>query len=148
MPPLRNRLDDIPLLLNHFTKKLQDKIDVRIKGFSTKAIKVLQAYDWPGNVRELENEVERAISLASEGAIVQPEDLSPKFSETTADFELPTSFRAGSLREATDTLESQLIRETLKKYHGNKSEVSRKLGVSRLGLQKKMDRLGIQSDKE
>ncbi len=144
LPPLRNRGDDIPLLLNHFIKKLQDKIDVRIKGFSTKTIKLLQGYHWPGNVRELENEVERAISLAAEGAIIQPEDLSPKFS-AIADFELPTAFRTGSLREATDTLESQLIKEMLKKCHGNKSEVSRKLGVSRLGLQKKMDRLGIRT---
>ncbi len=146
LPPLRQRQDDLPLLVNHFTGKIQEKIGINIKGFSSMAIKQLAAYDWPGNVRELENEIERAITLAGEGVIIQPEDLSPKLLRAEASLELPNALRAGSLREAIDALETHLITEALTKYHWNKSEVSRKLGISRLGLQKKLDRLGIEPE--
>lgn len=143
LPPLRQRREDIPLLVNHFMKKMQKKIGTSIKGFSAKAMKLLMSYDWPGNVRELENEVERAVTLAGEGAIIQPEALSPKISEMTPNIELPMALNADTLREALDQLERHLIEEALQKYHWNKSEVSRRLGISRLGLQKKLDRLGI-----
>jgi len=143
LPPLRNRRDDIPLLVNHFIKKFEQRIDTRIKGFSTKAMRMLMSYDWPGNVRELENEVERAITLAGEGAIIQPEDLSEKINRAAPNIELPVALSADSLRDALDQLERHLIQEALEKYHWNKSEVSRQLGISRLGLQKKLDRLAI-----
>ncbi len=146
IPALRNRRDDIPLLVNHFVKKMEEKIGTRIKGFSAKAMKVLSDYDWPGNVRELENEVERAVTLAGEGAIIQPEDLSQKLSRTSSGLELPNALQAGTLREAVDALETHIIKEALAKYHWNKSEVSRRLGLSRLGLQKKLDRLGIRRE--
>ncbi len=80
IPPLRNRRDDIPLLVNHFVKKVEEKLETKIKGFSKGALRLLTEYDWQGNVRELENEVERAITLAGEGAVIQREDLSPKIS--------------------------------------------------------------------
>lgn len=143
MPPLRSRREDVPLLLNHFVTKIEEKIGKRIKGFSKKAINQLSEYDWPGNVRELENEIERAMTLAAEEAIIQPEDLSAKITGTAANIELPVALQAESLREAVDALETHLIKLALEKYHGNKSRVARKLGVSRLGLHKKMDRLGI-----
>lgn len=143
MPPLRSRREDVPLLLNHFVTKIEEKIGKRIRGFSKKAINQLSEYDWPGNVRELENEIERAMTLAGEDAIIQPEDLSAKITSTPANLELPVALQAESLREAVDALETHLIKFALEKYHGNKSRVARKLGVSRLGLHKKMDRLGI-----
>ncbi len=148
MPPLRNRRDDIALLVNHFVKKVSDKIDIQIKGFSQKAIKTMNAHDWPGNVRELENQVERAITLAGEGAIIQPEDLSLKSNHGSSKLELPGALRGENLREAVDALETFLIKEAMNKYNSNKSEVSRRLGLSRLGLQKKMERLGIQPDEQ
>ncbi|MCZ6595400.1 MAG: sigma-54-dependent Fis family transcriptional regulator [Bacteroidetes bacterium] len=143
LPPLRNRRDDIPLLLNHFVKKIEEKLDTKIKGFSKGALRLLAEYDWQGNVRELENEVERAIALAGEGAVIQREDLSPKIYEKSSNIELPNALNADTLRGAVDQLESHLIQEALEKYHWNKSEVARQLGISRLGLQKKLDRLGI-----
>ncbi|MFQ5650683.1 MAG: sigma-54 interaction domain-containing protein [bacterium] len=143
LPSLRSRRDDIPLLVTHFVKKLQQRIGSRIQGFSTKAMKQLMQYEWPGNVRELENEVERALTLAGDGAIIQPEDLSHKVSRAQSNLELPNGLQASSLREAMDALETHLIKEALQRYRWNKSEVSRKLGISRLGLQKKIDRLGI-----
>lgn len=144
LPSLKSRRDDIPLLVSHFVKKVEEKLDTKIKGFSTKAIKLLMEYDWPGNVRELENEVERAITLSGEGALIQPENLSPKIHQSASSIELPNALNAETLRDAVDTLERHLIKEALEKYHWNKSEVARKLGISRLGLQKKLDRLGIQ----
>jgi len=143
LPPLRKRREDIPLLVNHFVKKYEEKLGTRIKGFSPRAMRLLQQYDWPGNVRELENVVERAITLAGEGAVIEPEDLSYKIVEPETRLELPGVFSAGTLREAVDKLEHHLIREALEKYRWNKSEVARRLGLSRLGLQKKMERLGI-----
>ncbi len=143
IPPLRNRRDDIPLLLNHFVKKFEEKLGTKIKGFSKGALRLLTEYGWPGNVRELENEVERAITLSGEGAVIQREDLSPKIYEKSPNIELPNALHADTLRGAVDQLESHLIQEALEKYHWNKSEVARQLGISRLGLQKKLDRLGI-----
>ncbi|MFQ5771963.1 MAG: sigma 54-interacting transcriptional regulator [bacterium] len=146
IPPLRNRREDIPLLVNHFIKKYEEKISTKIKGFSIKAMKLLSEYDWPGNIRELENEVERAITLAVDGAIIQPEDLSLKISQSSPNIELPRSLSADSLRGALEKLERHLISEALETYNWNKSQTARKLGVSRLGLQKKINRLGIKPD--
>jgi two-component system response regulator HupR/HoxA len=105
---------------------------------------LLVCYDWPGNVRELENEVERAMTLAGDGALIQPDDLSAKINKPRDTIDLPNALSADSLRGAVDKLEKHLIAEALEKYHWNKSEVARQLGLSRLGLQKKLDRLGIQ----
>ncbi len=146
IPPLRNRREDIPLLANHFVKKYEERIEKKSKGFSAKALKLLMEYDWPGNIRELENEIERTITLASENAIILAEDLSHKINQAAPNIELPTALSADSLREALDKLERHLIQEAMEKYRWNKSEVARKLGISRLGLQKKIDRLEIKSN--
>lgn len=144
LPPLRNRRDDIPLLVAHFIKKYEERLEQKIKGISTRTMKVLMEYDWPGNIRELENEIERAITLNGEGSFIQPEDLSPKISAASAISALPNSSNAKTLREAVDQLERHLIGEVLDKFHWNKSKTAIKLGLSRLGLQKKIDRLRIQ----
>lgn len=144
LPPLRERREDIPLLVNHFVKEFQRKIGKQIKGISRSAMRVLMEYDWPGNIRELENEIERVITLVREGTIIQPEDWSNKIKKSTHNLMLPTNFESGSLREIVDNLERQLIFETLEKFHWNKSKTARTLGLSRLGLQKKINRLGIQ----
>lgn len=148
IPPLRERRDDIALLVNHFVKKYEEKIGTQIKGFSSKAMQYLTEYDWPGNVRELENMVERTITLAPDGAIIQPEDLSAKITQAAPNIELPQAFSADSLKGAVDKMERHLIGKALEKYGWNKSAVARKLGLSRLGLQKKMDRLGIVPESE
>ncbi len=146
LPPLRNRRDDIPLLVTHFMKKAEKKIGTKIRGFSPRALRLLAEYDWPGNVRELENEVERAITLAGDGALIEPDDLSPKIASAQPNIELPNALSADSLRGALDNVERHLIEAALEKYHWNKSEVARRLGISRLGLQKKLERLGIRPD--
>jgi transcriptional regulator with GAF, ATPase, and Fis domain len=147
LPPLRSRRDDVPLLVNHFVKKIEQKLETKIKGFSIQAMRALSEYDWPGNVRELENEVERAMTLAGDGALIEIDDLSLKINQPKATIDLPDNLSADSLRGALDKLESHLLQEALEKYQWNKSEVARKLGISRLGLQKKCERLGINPKK-
>jgi transcriptional regulator with GAF, ATPase, and Fis domain len=78
VPPLRERTDDIPLLIDHFIKCFNQKQPRRIEGFSSEAVEILKNYPWPGNVRELENLVERMTILA-EGSVVVPDDLPEKF---------------------------------------------------------------------
>jgi two-component system response regulator HupR/HoxA len=100
-------------------------------------------YDWPGNIRELENEVERVLTLASEGTLIQPEDLSSKIVGAAPSLTLPSVLSAATLRETVDNLERQLIQDALQNFRWNKTKVAKKLGLSRLGLQKKIDRLEI-----
>jgi two-component system response regulator HupR/HoxA len=101
---------------------------------------MLMGHRWPGNVRELENELRRAWHLAE--AAITPEDLSPAVGAGQGD----AIDRDGSrilLREAVDRLERQMIEVALREFDGNKSRVARELGLSRVGLRKKMVRLGL-----
>jgi Nif-specific regulatory protein len=143
LPPLRDRLDDIPILVAHFLEKYQPVLGKKVAGFSAEAIELLQGYSWPGNVRELENEVERALTLAREGGTITPQDLSMKIRFPGAAREATPSEDGENLRTAVDRLERQMIVEALDRYDGNKSRVAKALGLSRLGLQKKMERLGL-----
>ncbi|NUM78789.1 sigma-54-dependent Fis family transcriptional regulator, partial [candidate division KSB1 bacterium] len=102
----------------------------------------LENYHWPGNVRELENEMERLVTLADEGQLLRSDHLSPKFRSVSPS---AARLRPSSmlLRDAVDQLEREMIAEALARHNGNKSQVARTLGLSRLGLQQKMDRLGV-----
>lgn len=132
LPPLRERKEDIPLLVNHFLAKLQTRIAKRIKGVSAEASEVLQRYHWPGNVRELENVMERAMIM------------SPGDEITPAELPLLVKFegvrqRGGSLEE----LERELIERTLVECNWNKTEAARRMGIGRRTLYDKAARLGI-----
>ena len=148
VPPLRNRPEDIPLLVSHFmdshSRTLGDVPELK-KG----VMKALVTYDWPGNVRQLENEVIRAM-LLSDGTI-QIEDLSPEIrqyhSNSTRAPEhgesVGSELGGGTLKERVDRLEYRVLRGTLEKYGGNKSKVARELGLSRAGLNMKLKRLEL-----
>ncbi len=140
LPPLRERREDIPLLIDHFMKKTAEREKRPTKKIHPKAMALLIKYDWPGNVRELENEIESLWLLSDEE--ITPEDLPEKFK--TASEIKKSEKSSGTLREMVDELEKKIIIETLKKYKGNKSKAAAELGLSRLGLRKKMSRLGIQ----
>jgi transcriptional regulator with PAS, ATPase and Fis domain len=148
IPPLRERREDIPLLANHFLKRFAQRVDRRLGGLSPELLFMFEGYDWPGNVRELENELERLVTLAEEGQVLQAGQLSAKFTrqKQSRRGDVPQSFTR--LRDAIDDLEKQMIAEALKKFHGNKSQVARTLGLSRLGLQRKMERLGLSERSE
>jgi DNA-binding NtrC family response regulator len=138
IPPLRERPDDIPLLVKHFLETSVVQIGREIRGFSPEAMHALTQFDWPGNVRQLENEVARAVVL-SQNETIGISDLSPKFAPAARTTQEPTAagiFELMPLRNA----EIQLIRMALKKSNNNKSEAARILGISREGLRKKLNR--------
>lgn len=143
IPPLRDRTEDLPLLVNHFLQRFARRMKREVVGISAEALRALQNYAWPGNVRELENEIERAIAMTDNRGMIGSEHLSERFASPAATA-ATTKVPDGDLRAAVESLERTLIQSALAKYRGNKSQVARTLGLSRLGLQSKMNRLGIQ----
>ena len=134
IPPLRERREDIPLLINHFLKKCAERTDKPISGTSTAALRVLIQYDWPGNVRELENAIERAVLLETTD-VLQVQNLPPEISPITAarsDQLDPTAVL--SLVEA----ERQAIVRALEVSENNISEASRILAINRATLYRKI----------
>ncbi len=133
LPPLRERKEDIPLLVQHFLQKHSLKLKKRVKTVSPKAMDLLMRYPWPGNVRELENALERAVIMAS-GEEIQVEDLPLTLPE-----EGGRGLKGGTLEE----LEKELIRRTLEECGWNKTMAARKLGIGRRTLYEKAARYGI-----
>jgi Nif-specific regulatory protein len=143
IPPLRERREDVALLAKNFLTQFERRVGRQIAGMSLDLIHALEAYDWPGNVRELENEIERLVTLAEDGQILQREHLSAKFARMKETKTVGDKKSFAKLRDAIDDLEKQMLAEALEKFHGNKSQMARALGLSRLGLQRKMERLGL-----
>ena len=144
LPPLRQRRDDIPLLVEHFLAKYNREFNRSVKGFSAGATAALYQYDWPGNVRELENVIERAVALAQSETISLrelPLDISVVGRNMMEDIQ-----RAGlSLREARSRFEKQFILSVMEKVQWNQTEAARLLGLHRNTLLWKLQRLGIES---
>lgn len=142
LPPLRERREDIPLLLRHFLDKTAQTQGGEPKSIVAAAIDKLCSYAWPGNVRELENEVARAGVFAS-GAIGVA-DLSPHIQSGQSAVE---TVRADAdnlaLRHRVERLERQLIREAMSRSQGNQTKAAQLLGLSRFGLQKKLRRYSL-----
>ena len=130
IPPLRNRREDIPLLLNHFLKKFSKRVKRNIPEISPEAMDILIEHSWPGNVRELEHTIERILIL-EEGDIIRTRDLPSFISQKQVDFQMFTE-DVLSLEE----LEKKYIRFILKKTKGRKTEAAKILGINRktLGL--------------
>jgi serine/threonine-protein kinase PknK len=137
IPPLRDRREDIPLLVDHFVKKHGTDRVVKV---TRAAMARLVAFPWPGNVRQLENELRRALVL-TDGAIDVAE-LSPDVVRGG-----PSAARGAGLdmRTRVDGLETELVHEALQKTRGNQTRAAQLLGLSRFGLQKMMKRLKIRS---
>ena len=141
LPPLRERIADIPLLAQHFLKQVCEETGKRVEGFSDEALAALQTYPWPGNVRELQNAVERAVLLGKHSQVL-PEDL-PRDLAARAPSP-PQSGKGQSLKRALEIPERQIILETLRAYRGNRNATATQLGINRTTLYKKMKRLGLE----
>ena len=142
LPPLRQRRDDIPLLVEHFIAKYNREFNRKVRGFSAGATAALCQYDWPGNVRELENVIERAVALAQSETISLrelPLDIFILGGEVTADIQKPGL----SLREARNHFERQYILNILERVQWNQTEAARVLGLHRNTLSWKLQRLKI-----
>jgi len=136
VPPLRERKEDIPLLIDHFVRIHADKNRKKVKGITDEAMKHLMKYHYPGNIRELENIIERAIVFARREYISLediPVVLFPKGIEPAT----------GSLDETVSRIEKQMITEALKKSSGNKSRAAVDLGVSERVLRYKIKKYNI-----
>ncbi len=142
IPPLRERAGDVLRLASHFLDahgRAEAKPGVRL---SPEAERLLEAHAWPGNVRELENEIQRALALAEPGETLAPDHFSDRLRAILPPIE--ANLRPGdSLRETLDRVEAWLIREALTAHGGRRAQTARRLGVTREGLYKKMQRLGI-----
>ena len=139
LPPLRERKEDVPLLVDHFLQRLARKHRKAVHGFTAEALALFTSYDFPGNVRELENEVERVFTLAEPDSYVTPGLLSPKFGAVSPE---PTNANA-QFYEAVGRYEAQLIREALARNNGSPVEAAKDLGIARETLFAKMKKYRI-----
>jgi DNA-binding NtrC family response regulator len=139
MPSLRERRDDIPVLIKHFMEVFAKEAGKTIKDIDYEAMQALLAYDWPGNIRELRNTIERATVLA-DGEVITMHDLTDKF--RTLDIE---GVSTSSLRQALDTFERDYIRRSLTESKGNKEAAAGKLGVDLATLYRKLKKLRIET---
>jgi two-component system nitrogen regulation response regulator NtrX len=141
VPPLRERKDDIPLLVEHFLEVFSRENNRPPKRFTEGAVRMLMSYDWPGNVRELKNIVERLV-IMTEGGMIEEDDIKPLVSEAR--------IAAGDrpLSELTEEFERSLILSELKKTGWNVSKAAARLGIDRANLHRKMRRYGISREEE
>lgn len=139
MPPLRNRIEDVPLLSEHILKRISRDQGKDVPGFTVGAMRALKDHAWPGNVRELENEIRRAVALVEEGKEVSA-DL---FSERIGLAEQLRSGEGSYFKSRVASLERRMIVEALDQCGGNITRAARQLGLSRNGLQKMMSRYGL-----
>jgi transcriptional regulator with GAF, ATPase, and Fis domain len=136
VPPLRERLDDVPLLADHFLKKFARETGRKMKGFTDAAMTKLKEYRWPGNVRELRNVVERAVALGS-GPMVDAADI--WLSEL--DLSAPVVGAVAVYKpESLEDIEKRHILDTLKYTDWNKSKAAAILGIERSTLDRKIER--------
>ena len=153
VPALRERREDIPLLVSHFLERYAREFGRSIDGFSQQALEVLQSHGWPGNVRELENEVQRAVIQADGERFITPELLSPRVraaepqASTAPDPTLADEAEAqdagGTLREMMDNVERRILTRALAAHGNNKTAAAKALGITREGLHKKLKGLGL-----
>ena len=143
IPPLRERLEDVPLLIEHFNRKFSADYGKKPKDFTAEAIRILCNYDWLGNVRELRNTVERVVIMHVTQTVAAKDlpELNGK-KETPA-----ASFRFPSFKEANDAYQREFIQHKLSEADGNISKAADAMGVDRSHLYRRMKSLGISFEK-
>jgi two-component system, NtrC family, response regulator AtoC len=158
LPPLRERAEDVSLLVRHFIDKFNARLKKSVKGIEPETEQIFAAYPWPGNIRELENVIERAVLFCDKERIEPghlPHDLirgtgAPRPAESSQ----PSLGDAGSIdglkeqvKAAMSRLERELILKALEQTSGNVTHAARLLKISRKGLQLKMKELGLREDR-
>lgn len=141
IPPLRERLEDIPELAQYFMEKLSKDLNIKSKKLADETIKILTAHKWLGNGRELRNAIERALSLTA-GDVIQPEHL-PEY--LVRGFKMKAKKEGDSLllKDVVARAEIQAIKEALEECTGNKTLAAKKLGIHRTALHKKIKGYGL-----
>ncbi len=156
LPPLRERREDVPLLVRHFIEKYDRRLGKKVEGIEDEALALLQGYAWPGNIRELENLMERSV-LFADGPRIEasalPDALREKGAATTAPIAAVGPLGAIAapsgasmkeiVRQAQAELERELITRALEETGGNVTRAAKRLQISRKSLQVKMKELGL-----
>ena len=147
MPPLRDRVMDVPPLAASMLDRGKRQLGARVEGFTAEAMGCLTTYRWPGNARELQNEILRMLSLA-DGPWLGPELLSARVLRAAREEgeERDLSLLAGldgSLKQRMEQLEARVIKEALVRHRWNKTRAAQELGLSRVGLRSKLSRYGL-----
>jgi len=144
LPPLRERIGDIPLLAERFLKELSERSGRQVLGLQEEAMRRMQMYDWPGNVRQLENVMERAVVL-SKNHVIGVEDLPDEVAEPSArGTAVADSNGILPLKKALEAPEREIILQALEANHGSRQATAEALGINRTTLYKKMKRYGIE----
>jgi two-component system response regulator HydG len=149
LPPLRDRREDIPLLVSHFLKGMNEKTGKRIQALSSQTMRMLMDYAWPGNVRELENAIEHAFVLCNR-SMIEPLDLPVEIrqAQQAAECTVPLPGVVPSARRKK--LSKEALLELLEASDWNKAEAGRRIGLSRTAIWKHMKKWNIplQPEKE
>ena len=141
IPQLRERKEDIPLLVDHFLRKQSKGNRARLKKLTKECMRRLMEYNWPGNIRELENEIERLVVLAGDEKLVGEELLSSRIRRPLAEESMTAGDQEPSgLPEAIQSLERSMIYEVLKRNHWNKTRAAQELRISRRNLIRKVNK--------
>ncbi len=135
LPPLRDRMDDIPLLTEHFVDSYCGKYRKQIKKIAAATMKKLQKYSWPGNIRELQHAIERAV-IMSEGSVLNPDDFFFLAEKADAKKELSDNFNL-------DEVEKVVIQRAINKHSGNISKAAKELGLTRASLYRRLEKHGL-----
>ena len=155
VPPLRERIEDVPFLATQFMKRFARKHGVKVTGLSAASVTALQAHRWPGNVRELQNVIERAVILSADGEEIQADTLGLTSSPAPAAEAAPAGANPPAARTEESgsvvslaELEKQHILFTLERSNDNRTHAARKLGISIRTLRNKLNEYGLGSKDE
>ncbi len=139
IPTLNQRIEDIPLLAEHFLNRFNDLYDKRIKGFKPQALLRLQNYSWPGNVRQMENAIKQAVLFADRDGFIDvghfPVEVNPE--------KTYSNLRNIDLASQITAFERRVITSTLDRYNGDRNTTARQLGISNSTLNRKLRKLGL-----
>jgi DNA-binding NtrC family response regulator len=138
IPPLRDRIEDIPLLANHFLRHYAAKYGKSVSKISDAAMTRMSKHPWPGNIRELQHALERAIILSNSN-VLQPEDFNLNVVTNSKESESSVALDQYNL----DEVEKLLIRKVLKKYNGNITQAAAELGLTRSSLYRRLEKHGL-----
>ncbi|MBI3395866.1 MAG: sigma-54-dependent Fis family transcriptional regulator, partial [Spirochaetia bacterium] len=146
MPPLRDRITDIPLLIDHFMRETIKQNELPARRFTVQSVEFLTNYGWPGNVRELKNVVERLCIMATEEEITQ-ETVITHLKDPRNKHVVDTMPASGDFKRAKEEFERNYIIQALRQHDGNVSRAAKFLGIERTNLHRKIKSLGIDVEK-
>lgn len=145
VPPLRERKEDIPLLSRHFLTTYCQKLGKHYAGIEKNALDILLQYNWPGNVRQLKNEMERITILLQEGETVTSDRISEVIHQAVM---MKSTSDSKSLKDVLETIQQKMVIDALSKHKWNKTKAAEDLGITRRGLLKMIERMGLDRRKK